>query len=258
MTIYKPREVRKELLFKLEEFEPRTEFSDDCGWSGKVHSDIYYKLCHIIENNQKDLMYIRDILLQAMNRPMNEYDHELCNLRLKVLECRLKGERLNTCQHDYIGMKHLPEFGCKCEDIVNLTGRRDGTPDFYATSLFGNEWEIKVITGNIIIVTRDQLRHFKKDVNILIFKTINYRSYINTITNVGCKFHNHIKFSDMCDVILEKKSYFQHKRGGKLLDNIPIVYHIHVSNPMEGETAKSILEDRYKRESELVRRGFHI
>lgn len=249
MAIYINRDVYDELLFKLEEFEPNSKFSDCMGWDGKrVHSDIYYKLYNIIKNYINDLPYIQDILLEAMKRPTEncEYNRKLCNLRLNILECRLQYKCVETYQQDYIGMKYLPKFGCKHEDIVNLTGSRNGTPDFRASSPFGEEWEIKVAIGNRIIFTYAQIDKFNKDVNILVYKKVEYNSHIDRIRHVGCRFHNHIKFNDVYDVLLGKKSYFQQKIGNRLVNNNPIIYKIHVED--SPESAKSIIQHRYKRE----------
>lgn len=268
MSIYKDRSIINELLSQLEVFEPsecyRWPPTIETAWdqptseiSKRLHSDNYIKLYDIInehKNNFNNLLYMRDVLPEIMdklskNRNFIKTDYDrykyyclLHGLKLDILGRKLKGERLNTCLHDYLGMEWLPKFGCKYMDIKNLTGYRDGTPDFRAVSSYGNEWEVKVATGNNIYVTRLQLKCFKKDVNILIFKTVRYGSRMNRIYNIDCEFHNHVKFGDICDVILERKSNFQHKIGNRLLGG-PVTYQIHVSD--SEESAKSILENRY-------------
>lgn len=269
MPVYKDRSVSDELLSKLELFE-----SSDCykwpltietAWeqtdeqrSKSVHSDNYVKLYDIIDenkNNYDNLLRIRNILsdiIDKLSKNRNfietdydryKYNRELYSLRLDILRLRLKGERLNTCQHDYLGMEWLPKFGCKYVDIKNLTDYRDGTPDFRAVSSFGNEWEVKIVKGNVIYFTRLQLERFKKDVNILIFKTVRYSSRMNTINNIGCEFHNHIKFSDIYDAVLGNKNHFQHKFGDRLLGGY-VTYKIHVAD--SEDSAKHILENRYR------------
>jgi hypothetical protein len=247
MAIYENRDIRESLLFKLEEFEPSSKFSDCMGWDGKsIHSDTYYKLYDIITNYRNDLQYIHDLLSQVMKRcsGAHEYYRKLCNLRLSILECRLRRACVETYQQDYLGMKDLPKFGCKHKDIENLTGYRNGTPDFRAVSPFGNEWEIKVIIGNRIVFTRAQLDNFDQNVNILVYRKAEYSSHIDRVRHVGCKFHNHIKFGDICNVLLGKKSYFEHKIGNKLLDYARIVYHISVEDSQYGAT--SIMVHRYQ------------
>lgn len=268
MPVYKDRSVSDELLSKLEMFEPSDYYkwppTIETAWeqteeqiSKSVHSDNYIKLYDIIDehkNNFNNLPYMRNILsdiIDKLSKNRNfietdydryKYNRELYSLRLDILRLRLKGERLNTCLHDYLGMEWLPKFGCKYVDIQNLTCYRDGTPDFRAVSSFGNEWEVKVVIGNVIYFTRLQLERFKKDVNILIFKTVRYSSNMNTINNIGCEFHNHVKFSDICDVVLGKKSHFQRKIGNRLLGGY-VTYQIHVADSEDG--AQSILANRY-------------
>ena len=253
MAIYENRNIRDDLLFKLEGFEPSSKFSDCMGWDGKSnHSDTYYKLYDIITNYGNDLQYIYDLLSQVMKRSTGAcgYDRKLCNLRLSILECRLQRICVETYQQDYLGMKDLPKFGCKHEDIENLTGCRNGTPDFRAASPFGNEWEIKVAIGNRIVFTRAQLDQFKKDVNILVYRKAEYSSHVDRVRHVGCKFHNHVKFADVCNVLLGKNSYFEHKIGHKLLDYDRIVYHIYVEDSPDDAT--SIMTHRYQRECHQI------
>lgn len=256
MTIYKNRDVRGELLSKLEEFEPSSEFSEVMGWDGlHTHSDIYFKLYDIINNYGSRLPYIRDILLRIMNELMKSprygHDYKIHGLRLNILECRLQQKPIGTYLHQFLAIQDLPKFGCK--NIESHIDDRNGFPDYTCESAFGNEWEIKIMIGNKICFTHSQLENFKKDVNILIYRKIEPYSYIHSLNDTCCQFHNHIKFSDIYDVLLGKRSYFQHKIGNKLLDNAPIIYQIKLEDPLDpldpSENAKSIIKRRYVRES---------
>ena len=254
MIIYKNRCTYDELLSKLEEFEPNSKFSEDMGWDGlPIHSKIYYKLYNIIKNYNyiNDLPYIREILSQIMNglikNPRHEYIYKFYNSRLCILECRLQHESGGQYHHDYFCMRDLPKLGCIYANIENLMYMKNGSPDFKAESIFGNEWEIKIIAGNKIIFTHSQLEKFNRNVNLLIYRRTEPNAYVHRINHVGAVFHNHIKFGDIYDALLDKKSYFPHKFGNRLLDNIPIIYQIDVEDSLE--SAKSIIECRYRQES---------
>lgn len=236
MTIYKNRPIRDELLSKLEEFEPNSEFSKFSGiekWDElRQHSDNYFKLYGIIKNYGNDLPYIYNTLSDIMNRLFKnrefiktdyaKYKHncKLYNLRLSILECKLKRESGGQYHHDYFCMRDLPKFGCIYGNIENLMYMKNESPDFIAESKFGKEWEIKMMTRNKITFTHSQLEKFNRNFNILIYRKVEPNLYIGRINHVGAEFHNHIKFGDIYDVSLDRKSYFPHKIGNRLLDNI--------------------------------------
>ncbi len=263
MIIYENRRIRDELLSKLEEFEPSSKFSKSVGWDElPIHSDNYFKLYSIINNYESDLSYLRHTLLEIIDklsksrkfieRDYGKYTHycRLYNLRLSILECRLQYGSGGRYHHEYFAMEYLPMLGCKPGQIHNLMGEKNGSPDFKAESIFGNEWEIKMITGNKIAFTRLQLKKFNRNVNILIYRIVESHSY----NHIGAKFHNHIKFGDIYDVLLEKKSYIRCKIGNKLLNNIPVVYQITAED--SSDSAKSIIKNRYIQEE--YRTNSHI
>lgn len=259
MTAYKNRSIRDELLHRLEEFEPNSKFSEFYGiekWDDlHQHSDNFFKLYNIIKNYGKDLPYMHNILLNIINRlfknrefiktDYNRYKHncKLYNLRLSILECRLNNESGGQYHHDYFSMRDLPKFGCVYENIINLMNMKNGSPDFIVETIFGKEWEIKMMIRNKLTFTHSQLEKFNRDVNILIYRKVEPNLYIHKINHVGAEFHNHIKFGDVLDVLLENKSYFQHKFGNRLLDNMPIIYQIDVED--SPENAKYIIKNRY-------------
>ena len=262
MIIYKDRSIYEQLLSKLEEFEPSSKFSQFSGiekWDElRQHSDNYFKLYNIIKNYRNDLSYIHNTLYEIINRlsknlefiktDYDRYKHncKFYNLRLNILECRLQHESGGQYHHNYFSTRDLPKFGCRYGHIDNLMHMKNGSPDFVAESKFGNEWEIKMMTGNKITFTHTQLEKFNKNCNVLIYRKIEPNSYIHRLNHVGAEFHNHIKFGDVYDVLLEKKSYFSHKVGDRLYDNIPIIYQIEVEDSLE--SAKSIIKNRYIQE----------
>lgn len=255
MAIYKNRSIREGLLTKLEELEPSSEFSKFSGvekWDELYeHSDNYFKLYSIIKNYGDDLPYIHGTLLDIMNRlfknrefiktDYDKYRHncKLYNLRLSILERRLKHESGGQYHHDYFCMRDLPKLGCRYGCIENLTHMRNGTPDYRAESIFGSEHEIKIITRNIICFTRDQLLTFDRHVNILTYK----RADSPRINSVGAEFDNHIKFGDMYDALLKNKIYFSHKFGNRLLDSKLMIYQVTVEG--SSDIARSIIKNRH-------------
>lgn len=270
MTIYKDRSITNDLLSKLEEFEPKDKYewplTIETAWDDRpkklyVHSDNYIKLYDIINNSdvlynhEDNLLRTHNTLSEIMNRlsknrefikiNYDRYKHNcvLYGLRLDILRCKLRGESGAQYHHDYFSMRDLPRLGCRYGHIENLTYMKNGTPDYRAESLFGNQHEYKFMTRNIICCTKDQLRLFDRNVNIFTYKRVDSISRIN---HVGAEFDNHIKFGDMYGAILKNKIHFQHKFGDKLLDNKLMVYQITVDG--SEEVARSIIKQRYERE----------
>lgn len=270
MTIYKDKSITNDLLSKLEEFEPNDKYewppTIETAWDDRpkklyVHSENYIKLYDIITN--RDILYNHaDNMLRTyntlseimnrlsknrqfikINRELYKHNCTLYGLRLDILRCRIRGESGGQYHHDYFCMRDLPIFGCRYGHIENLTYMKNGTPDYKAESIFGNEYELKFMTRNTLCFTKKQLQQFNRNVNILTYKR---DDSIFLINSVGARFDNHIKFGDIYDSLLKNRIIFPHKIGNKLLDNTHMIYRIIVVDSPEG--ARSIIKNRYMEE----------
>ncbi len=275
MEIYKDIPIVNDLLSKLEEFEPNDRYewplNIETAWDDRprklyIHSENYIKLYDIINN--RDILYNHADNMLRTNRTLSEIidrlsknrkfikenyseeNHEkykhicvLFGLRLDILRCRLRGEEGGQYHHDYFCLRDLPRLKCKYGHIKNLTYMRNGTPDYRAESIFGNEYEIKIMTRNIICFTESQLLNFDRNVNILTYKRDDSSFLINS---VGAEFDNHIKFGDLYDSMLKNRVIFPHKFGGVLLNKRLSIYQIVVDGSRY--KARSIIEKRYNEE----------